>query len=346
MSTSQKICHQPLQREHGISALIDLFQRSRQLQNRFYHPNNKPVNVSHRQTPETVTSSGSIDKMPLSHFKFLSLPDETRTQIYRLCLQVSRPLNIENKVALLPAGSTKSYAKDVDAIASTLVYSTVPYYREYLAPTLLHVSRRLHEEATPILYSANKFQFSSWALFHVFIKTCGLKATALLQHVQIPFPLDHNLPRERPGHHGNSAWPADAHLTFKLMTKIQVLTLHTPYDLFLGDRKASSPWFDQIPKTWTVKVQAGRIENGPFRGIDDFWVRPARIVKPLTRELEKRGWEVKDFGGYEAKIQWTLWKDTIGPWHLAYNSIFQPSKNVILRRKLSLQKKISFKRRR
>ena len=285
--------------------------------------------------------------MPPSHFRFLALADETRSHIYHLCLQVSRPLNIENKGAPLPtvSGSTESYAKDIDAKSITLVYSTVPYHREYLVPALLRVSRRLRDAATPILYSANKFQFASWALFHVFTKICGLKATALLRHIQIPFPLDHNLLRERPGHPTNSAWPADAHITFNLMTNLQVLTIHTPYDLFIGDCNASSHWFDQVPNTWTVKVQAGRIENGPFHGIDDFWFRQARIVKPLTRELEQRGWEVKDFGSYEGKVRWTLWKDTIGPWHLAYKSIFQQSKNGILRRKPSLQETKAAQRR-
>jgi hypothetical protein len=104
---------------------------------------------------------------------FFNLPTEIRLEIYSELLVLSEPI-----VFVADHGP-----------------SSPPLFRaerDGLSPALLRTNRRVHHEASPLLYSNNRFQFPEISTYSVhiapFLNQIGSQ-TSYIRHICIPFPI-------------------------------------------------------------------------------------------------------------------------------------------------------------
>lgn len=95
-------------------------------------------------------------------FRFVDLPLELRQQIYRLCLVDEAVINF--------AIDRKKHLRDKDA---TRLYRTHHWWegiQSSFHTSLLLTNSTIHQEAAPILYGLNTFQFYGQHGWRMFIK--------------------------------------------------------------------------------------------------------------------------------------------------------------------------------
>ncbi|CZT23370.1 uncharacterized protein RCC_09084 [Ramularia collo-cygni] len=89
-----------------------------------------------------------------SHFRFLDLSPELRNQIYRYCLTDSEVLAVRSGASLNPP-QRRWY-----------ILRAPPLTQPVLSTNLLATCKKIHDEATPILYGSNTFEVDSYETGH------------------------------------------------------------------------------------------------------------------------------------------------------------------------------------
>ncbi|CAK4034231.1 Hypothetical predicted protein [Lecanosticta acicola] len=97
---------------------------------------------------------------------FLDLPPEIRNTIYQLALEKSQSIGIKSSMHR----HYERYYKDSTLPKSAKVMPILPLN---LSINILRTCKTIHQEATPILYGANRFHFHCCCHFKHFAETIG-----------------------------------------------------------------------------------------------------------------------------------------------------------------------------
>lgn len=149
----------------------------------------------------------SSSQSSASIFPFLELPTELRLHIYRMALARPKPILLSAR-AVEEAALKKSHSNDCCASSDDEMLPhlsphsnrrkrptplTNPAWNdEPLVPALLRVSKQIHREARPVLYSDNEF------VLHLSTATATLlrlhqKTRSLIKHLQLTIPTHHDI---------------------------------------------------------------------------------------------------------------------------------------------------------
>ncbi|KAF2277093.1 uncharacterized protein EI97DRAFT_441848 [Westerdykella ornata] len=124
--------------------------------------------------PHQLIQLRNIESSP---FPFMRLPGELRNMIYRQCLVLGRPIDLW---PLLP----------YNAPAGTTKLSLIERDLKHINVSLLRVSRRVNQEATPVLYGCNRFRFSDskgWTIALGFLRSIH-RNFQYLTNISVPYP--------------------------------------------------------------------------------------------------------------------------------------------------------------
>lgn len=129
----------------------------------------------------------------MATFPFLSLPPEIRLEIYRLCLRSESPLNVESFEHCLMLKRPLYKPAAYHDIHFSLSCGDAIFFNE----NLLHASRQIHEEAVPIFYGHNTFQFQRetyWKALACFDKHLTRLSRRAVRAIHIELPAIHGDP--------------------------------------------------------------------------------------------------------------------------------------------------------
>ncbi|KAI9763175.1 MAG: hypothetical protein M1835_007903, partial [Candelina submexicana] len=141
--------------------------------------------------------SNPQEEEPIQPFRFLSLPPELRLRIYRLLLSRHEPISLSY---LGPGNSTGT-----DVVVETRVNSAKAYRPAPLPPPLadplnisiLGVSKLLHNEGRPVLYSENIFTVHTGSAIRS-LNSLHQRSRSLIRHVNLSIPSHYDILDEFP----------------------------------------------------------------------------------------------------------------------------------------------------
>lgn len=198
---------------------------------------------------------------------FLRLPLELRQTIYRLCLLFDYNVNIRATTTgydyHVKSFVNVYYEKPIEMDPARLMrfpnrkaHKLIEWQRN---SCLIRVSKQLHAEATPFLYS-NKFMFDSWKNFYFFGTVCGLDNAKSLQDIRVPLPLlvNRHTPLGATSNNDESLtnWAMTGLTILKRSPNLRKITFTVPSNLYTQDLRVARH-FCQIPDSCQVEIEPG-----------------------------------------------------------------------------------------
>ncbi|KAL8785275.1 MAG: hypothetical protein Q9213_003479 [Squamulea squamosa] len=225
---------------------------------------------------------------------FLLLPIEIRQQIYRLCLIDPDPIHIEALPPRLHSPAPTGFADpEVDKERVRLVSQATIFGRDnYINTSLLRTCRIIYQEAIPILYGSNAFQFlfkRCWDTLSIFEKRLTALSRQCVRKIEISFP---NI---EPGG-GRSEFSAASRAGLGLLkgvSNLRVLTFRLCEDVMTRDVEL----FDEIQHA-ILDACVVKVDFGPTHSYDEqrgYALRKVRASDTAIQMMNKQEWEVSGF---------------------------------------------------